>query len=113
MGQNIVTYMKISAKERAVESNDLEIIEREILVSEQSDSIEEHCHECGTHGKMFKQNSDLIIQINVMERNLVNVVHLRKPSETTLPSFNIKEVILENDPIRGTNVERNLTRVSI
>lgn len=54
--------MKISAKERAVESNDLEIIEREILVSEQSDSIEEHCHEYGTHGKMFKQNSDLIIQ---------------------------------------------------
>ena len=56
--------MKISAKESDIESNEFgeSFSEKSILVSEQSDTIEEHCHECGTHGKMFKQNSDLIIQ---------------------------------------------------
>jgi len=46
-----------------------------------------------------------------MERNLVNVVDVGKPSETTLLLFNMKGLILESDPINVMYVERDLTRV--
>lgn len=48
--------MKISAKESDTECNELgeNFNETSILVSEQSNTIEEHCHECGTHRNMFK-----------------------------------------------------------
>lgn len=56
--------MKISAKESDTECNEFgeNFNETSILVSEHSDAIEEHCHECGTYGNMLKKNSDLIIQ---------------------------------------------------
>lgn len=49
--------MKISAKESDTECNEFgeNFNETSIFVSEQSDTIEEHCHECGTHGNMFKK----------------------------------------------------------
>lgn len=51
------------AKERDAASNEFgSIFTIQSVVSEQSDPIEECFHEPGTHGKIFKQNSDLIIQ---------------------------------------------------
>jgi len=63
LGHDKVTCMEIPAKEGDTESNEFgKVFTLQSIVSEQSDLIQECFHEHGTHGKIFKQNSELIIQ---------------------------------------------------
>ena len=63
LGQDKVTCMEILAKEGDTESNEFgTVFIIQSIVSEQSDPIEECFHEHVSHGKILKQNSDLIIQ---------------------------------------------------